>query len=177
MANHLPQHTIVSPPNDANQENVAPSADPLANVRSTAREALAAHIDRSAKESGKRSRGPRSSDAEKVESLLCFVDGAGKRSRSSVIRSGSHDLEEAIWCIPLQRRLTSLVFLFVKTTSRTSIRLDSPRQRRRARRSRRSGWPRRRRTRPRTASGTPGRAGRCRPAGTSGARWGSGTRR
>ena len=72
----MANHTIVLPPNDANQENVAPSADALANVRSTAREALAAHIDRSAKEPGKRSRGPRSSDAEKVESLLCFVDGA-----------------------------------------------------------------------------------------------------
>jgi hypothetical protein len=72
----MANHTIVSPPNDANQENVAPSADPLANVRSTAREALAAHIDRSAKGSGKRSRGPKSSDAEKVESLLCFLDGA-----------------------------------------------------------------------------------------------------
>ena len=72
----MANHTIVSPPNDANQENVAPSADVLANVRSTAREALAAHIDRSAKEPGKRSRGPRSSDAEKVESLLCFIDGA-----------------------------------------------------------------------------------------------------
>ena len=72
----MANHTIVLPPNDANQENVAPSADPLANVRSTAREALAAHIDRSAKGSGKRSRGPKSSDAEKVESLLCFLDGA-----------------------------------------------------------------------------------------------------
>ena len=72
----MANHTIVSPPNDANQENAAPSADPLANVRSTAREALAAHIDRSAKGSGKRSRGPKSSDAEKVESLLCFLDGA-----------------------------------------------------------------------------------------------------
>ena len=67
---------MVSPPVDANQKNVAPSTDPLANARSTAREARAAHIDRSAKESSKRSRGPRSSDAEKVESLLCFVDGA-----------------------------------------------------------------------------------------------------
>ena len=66
----MANHTIVSPPNDANQENVAPSADVLANVRSTAREALAAHIDRSAKESSKHSRGPRSSDAEKVEPLL-----------------------------------------------------------------------------------------------------------
>ena len=72
----MANHTIVSPPNDANQENVAPSADPLANVRSTARDALAAHIDRSAKEPGKRRRGPRSSDAEKVESLLCFIVGA-----------------------------------------------------------------------------------------------------
>ena len=42
----MANHTIVSPPNDANQENVAPSADPLANVRSTAREALVefAHV-------------------------------------------------------------------------------------------------------------------------------------
>ena len=66
----MANHTIVSPPSNANQENVAPSVDPLANVRSTARKALARHIDRSAKQSGKRSRGPRSSDAEKVESLF-----------------------------------------------------------------------------------------------------------
>ena len=72
----MANHTVASPPSNTNQENLAPSADPLANVRSTAREALAGHIDRSAKQSGKRSRGPRSSDAEKVESLLCFVDGA-----------------------------------------------------------------------------------------------------
>ena len=55
MVNHLPQHTVVSLPNDANQEKVAPSANPLANLQSTAREALAAHINRSAK--GKRRAG------------------------------------------------------------------------------------------------------------------------
>ena len=71
----MANHTIVSPPNYANQENVAPSTDPLANVRSTAREALAAHFDILANEQGKRSRGPRSSDAEKVESVLCFIGG------------------------------------------------------------------------------------------------------
>ena len=35
----MANHTIVSPPSNANQENVAPSVDPLVNVRSTAREA------------------------------------------------------------------------------------------------------------------------------------------
>ena len=72
MANHV----IVPPPNDANQENVAPSADPLANVCSTAQEALADHIYRSAKQSGKRSCGLGSSNAEKIKLLLCLVDDA-----------------------------------------------------------------------------------------------------
>ena len=60
----------------ADQENVDPSIDIIANVRSSARGVRAAHIDGSAKETRKRSRGPRSSDAEKIESLLCFIDGA-----------------------------------------------------------------------------------------------------
>ena len=51
----MANHTIVAPLNDTNQENVVPSADPLANVRSTVREVLTAHIDRSAK--GKRRAG------------------------------------------------------------------------------------------------------------------------
>ena len=50
----MTNHTVVSPSNDAKQEDVAPSTNPLANERSTAREALAAHFDRLAKESGKR---------------------------------------------------------------------------------------------------------------------------
>jgi hypothetical protein len=60
----------------ADQENVDPSIDIIANVRSSARGVRAVHIDGSAKETRKRSRGPRSSDAEKIESLLCFIDGA-----------------------------------------------------------------------------------------------------
>ena len=71
----MPNHMIVLPPNDANKENVAPSANPLANVHSTAREALAAHSNRLTKKPGKRSCCLRSSDAKKVESLLCFIDG------------------------------------------------------------------------------------------------------
>ena len=58
----------------ADQENVYSLADPLVNVHSTARGARAAHIVGSAKEPGKRSRGPRNSDAEKIELLLSFVD-------------------------------------------------------------------------------------------------------
>jgi hypothetical protein len=54
----------------ADQENVNPSIDIIANVRSSARGVRAAHIDGSAKETRKRSRGPRSSDAEKIESTM-----------------------------------------------------------------------------------------------------------
>ena len=72
----MANHTIVLPPNDANQENVAPSTYLLTNVRSTVQEALASHIDRLTKQSGKRSCGLRSSNTKKIESLLCFVDGA-----------------------------------------------------------------------------------------------------
>ena len=68
---------VVSP---ADQENVHPNVPPLAealsNVRDDARVARAAHIDRSAKETGKRKRGPRNSDAAKIEALLSHVDGA-----------------------------------------------------------------------------------------------------
>ena len=59
----------------ADQENVDPLIDIIANVRSSVRGVRAAHIDWSAKEARKRSRGLRSSDAEKIESLLCFIDG------------------------------------------------------------------------------------------------------
>ena len=78
--NHLP---IVLSPVDANQENVATSTNPLANTRSTTQEtrsdhidstARAVHIDRLEKESGKHSCGLRSSNAEKVDSMLCVVD-------------------------------------------------------------------------------------------------------
>ena len=51
----MANHTIVSPLNDASQENVAPYVDPLANVHSTAQEALAVHIDRSVRQTQSRS--------------------------------------------------------------------------------------------------------------------------
>ena len=67
---------VVSP---ADQENVHPNVPPLAealsNVRDDARVARAAHIDRSAKETGKRKRGQRNSDAAMIEALLSHVDG------------------------------------------------------------------------------------------------------
>ena len=71
----MANRTIVLSSNGAKKEDVAYSTNPLANVRSNVREALAAHFDRFAQELGKRSRGLQSSDAEKVESFLCFVDG------------------------------------------------------------------------------------------------------
>ena len=61
----------------ANQENVDPSIDIIANVCSSARGVRTSHIDGSAKEARKRNRGPQSSDAEKIELLLCFIDSAG----------------------------------------------------------------------------------------------------
>ena len=55
-------------------------ADPLiviiANVCSSARGVRVAYIDGLAKETRKRSYGPRSSNAEKIKSLLCFVNSA-----------------------------------------------------------------------------------------------------
>ena len=71
----MANRTIVLSPNDPNQENIAPFTNPLANVCSTAQEAYAAHMDRSAKGSDKCTHGPWSSDAEKVKLLLCFFDG------------------------------------------------------------------------------------------------------
>ena len=59
----------------SDQENVDPSIDIIANVRSSVCGVRAAHIDGSAKETRKRSRGPQSSATEKFESLLCFIDG------------------------------------------------------------------------------------------------------
>ena len=71
----MANHTTVSPSNDTKQEDIVPSTILLANVCSTAREALVVHSDRLTKESGKHSHSLRSSDADKVESLLCFIDG------------------------------------------------------------------------------------------------------
>ena len=69
--------SIVSPADQENvHPNVAPPLDALANVRDAARVAVAAHIDGSAKNVSKRKRGPRDSDAEKIESLLSLIDGA-----------------------------------------------------------------------------------------------------
>ena len=65
----------------ADQENVDPSIDIIANLRSSARGVRAAHIDGSAKEMRKRSRGLRSSDAEKIESLF-------HRRRRDGVRAG-----------------------------------------------------------------------------------------
>ena len=68
---------VVSPADQENAHpNVPPLAEALSNVRDDARVARAAHIDRSAKEAGKRKRGPRNSDAAKIEALLSHVDGA-----------------------------------------------------------------------------------------------------
>ena len=69
--------SIVSPADQENvHPNVAPPLDALSNVRDAARVAVAAHIDGSAKNVSKRKRGPRDSDAEKIESLLSLIDGA-----------------------------------------------------------------------------------------------------
>ena len=56
------------------KENAAPPDNPVADVLRTARNAMAAHVDGSARSSGKRSRGPRSSDAQKVESVFACID-------------------------------------------------------------------------------------------------------
>ena len=53
----------------ADQENVDPLIDIIANVRNSAQGARAAYIDGSAKETRKLSRGPWRSNAEKIESL------------------------------------------------------------------------------------------------------------
>ena len=68
---------VVSPVDQENTHpNVPPLADALSNVRDAARVARAAHIDWLAKETGKRKRGPRNSNAAKIEALLSHVDGA-----------------------------------------------------------------------------------------------------
>ena len=54
----------------ANQENVDPSIDIIANIRSSARGVRAAHIDGPAKEMRKQSHGLRSNDVEKFELLF-----------------------------------------------------------------------------------------------------------
>ena len=56
------------------KENAAPPDNPVADVLRTVRNAMAAHVDGSARSSGKRSRGPRSSDAQKVESVFACID-------------------------------------------------------------------------------------------------------
>ena len=54
----------------ADQENVYPSIDIIANVCSSARGVRAAHIDGSAKQTRKQSHGLRSNDVEKFELLF-----------------------------------------------------------------------------------------------------------
>ena len=63
------------------QENVDPSINHITNVCSTMQGVRAAYIDGSAKEKRERSRGPRISNTEKIESLLCFINGVETRSR------------------------------------------------------------------------------------------------
>ena len=61
------------------QENAHPNVPPLpdapSNMRDAACVAKTAHINRSAKETGKRKRGPRNSDTAKIEALLSHVNG------------------------------------------------------------------------------------------------------
>ena len=59
----------------ADQENVDPLIDIIANVRSSARGGRVAPIDGLAKETRKWSHSPWSSDAEKIDSLLRFIGG------------------------------------------------------------------------------------------------------
>ena len=51
---------------DANKENADPIDDLTANVPGAAITAMAAHVDRSAKSSKKRSHGAKRSDSEKI---------------------------------------------------------------------------------------------------------------
>ena len=60
---------------NTNQENVSPSVS-LENVRKAACNAMAEHIDGTAKESRKRDRRERFSDAEKVELVFSSIDRA-----------------------------------------------------------------------------------------------------
>ena len=60
---------------NTNQENVFPSVS-LENVRNAACNAMAEHIDGTAKESRKRDRRERFSDAEKVELVFSSIDRA-----------------------------------------------------------------------------------------------------
>ena len=64
-------------PMSANQENVPPASDPVANVRNAARDALASHIDGSILKSQKRRSRDQKSDAEKIESLFGYMDSLG----------------------------------------------------------------------------------------------------
>ena len=61
---------------DANKENADPIDDLTANVRDAAITAMAAHVDGSAKSSKKRSRGAKSSDSKKIETLFQLIDNA-----------------------------------------------------------------------------------------------------
>jgi len=63
--------THITPP--TGQENVPP-IDPVVNVRKDARNAMALHIDGSAKESKTGTRRNRLSDPEKIESILASID-------------------------------------------------------------------------------------------------------
>ena len=60
---------------NTDQENVSPSVS-LENVRKAACNAMAEHIDGTAKESRKRDRRERFSDAEKVELVFSSIDRA-----------------------------------------------------------------------------------------------------
>ncbi len=59
---------------DPDQENVDPFANAIANVHSSARGAMAAHIDRLEKTSNKRSCGPQMSNAKKIKSLFATIN-------------------------------------------------------------------------------------------------------
>ena len=60
----------------ADQENVDPSINIIANICSSAQGVRAAYIDGSAKETSKQNCGPWTSNVEKTKSLLCFIYGA-----------------------------------------------------------------------------------------------------
>ena len=55
---------------DANKKNADPIDDLTANVRDAAITTMAAHVDGSSKSLKKRSRGAKSSDSEKIETLF-----------------------------------------------------------------------------------------------------------
>ena len=70
---NLASHVTPTTDTTTDQENVSP-VDPVVNVRNDARKAMAMHIDGSTKESKKRARRDRLSDAEKIESVFTSSD-------------------------------------------------------------------------------------------------------